>query len=45
MKPMEAESVQDESLHNFATLNLESIFFSSKKEMLEFREIRSFAKT
>lgn len=39
MKPMEAESVQDEMLHNFATLNLES-----KKEMLEFREIRSFAK-
>lgn len=44
MKPMEAESVQDGLLHNFATLNLESIFFCSKKEMLEFREIRSFAK-
>lgn len=44
MKPMEAESVQDEMLHNFATLNGESIFFCSKKKMLEFREIRSFAK-
>lgn len=44
MKLMGAESVQDEVLHNFATLNLESIFFCSKKEMLEFREIRSFAK-
>lgn len=32
MKPMEAESVQDESLHNFATLNLEFIFFSVRKK-------------
>lgn len=40
MKPMEAESVQDESLHNVATLNLEFIFFfCSKKEMMEFRQI------
>lgn len=31
MKLMEAESVQDEVLHNFATLNLESIFFLFKK--------------
>lgn len=31
MKPMEAESVQDESLHNFATLNLEFIFFLFEK--------------
>lgn len=32
MKPMEAENVQDESLHNFATLNLEFIFFSVRKK-------------
>lgn len=38
MKPMEAESVQDELLHNFATLNLESIFSVRKKKCWNFEK-------